>query len=202
MDRAAPPFDAQTALPHFQSLWDHAVTPIGRATGAYWIARSYAALGQDDQAEQWFREAAMRPTAYYGQLAADEVGAMIRPTDPPVDEAAAAAFADDLVARIVSHLDQIGETQLRDQFFGTLLEEADGPADLVLAARLAQAMTMPTGQVAAAEAANAAGFSLGVSGYPTLDEALAVDDPAVALAIVRQESGFDPAAVSPAGRWD
>ncbi len=192
--------DADAALAHFNDVWDNSVTPIGRATGAYWIARSYAVLGDGAAAQDWYAEAATRPTAYYGQLAAEAIGVTIPPADPPVGTADAALFAGGDLPSIVLHLDQIGESGLRDSFFEVLLENTGTGAGFVLAARLAQDLGLRWGMVEAAEKASRAGVELGVSGYPVLGGAVDQSrDPALILSIIRQESDFRPGAVSRAG---
>ena len=192
--------DADAALEHFNDVWDNSVTPIGRATGAYWIARCYAALGEAAAAEEWYAEAASRPTAYYGQLAAAAIGVSTVPSDPEVGAADASAFAEADMPTIVQHLDQIGEAGLRDSFFEVLLSTTDTPAGYVLAARMAESLGLRWGMVEAAEYASRAGVELGVSGYPVLGDAVEQSaDPALTLSIIRQESSFRPGAVSRAG---
>ena len=192
--------DADAALGHFNDVWDNSVTPIGRATGAYWIARCYAELGESGAAQDWYAEAASRPTTYYGQLAAEAIGVTARPSDPPVDAADVSAFSEADLPSIVRHLDQIGESGLRDSFFEVLLSNTDTPAGFALAARMAQSLGLRWGMVEAAEEASRDGVELGVSGYPVLGGAVEQSrDPALTLSIIRQESSFRPGAVSRAG---
>ena len=191
--------DPQSARAHFRDVWDNSVTPIGQATGAYWLARAERALGDSGEARRWWAEAASRPTTYYGQLAARQTGVAQPLQDPPVTVQDEAAFTARLTTRIVAHLHQIGQDALRDRFFGVLLAECETPGEYVLAARLAARLGAHTAQIAAANAAAARGHALAVSGYPILTLDPATPDPALTLAIIRQESGFDPGAVSPAG---
>src|SRR5690606_28800455 len=72
-----------TALGHFTGLYEAVRAPVDRARAAYWAGRSAAALGNPDLAEQWYRTAAAFPIAYYGQLAAEELGEAGRPLPDP-----------------------------------------------------------------------------------------------------------------------
>ena len=189
----------QDARMHFRDIWDNALTPIGRATGAYWLARTEAALGNADEAHRWWTEAAARPTTYYGQLAAQHAGVAPPVQDPPTTPEDEAAFGARMTTRIVAHLHQIGQRALRDRFFEVLLAECETPGEYVLAARLAARLGVHAMQVAAADTAAARGHALAASGYPTIGLDPDIPDRALTLAIIRQESGFDPAAVSPAG---
>lgn len=190
--------DAETALPHFETLWQEAITPIGRSTAAYWLARTQRDLGRDDDADRWFAEAAARPSTYYGQLAAQEGQDAPPLADPEVEPADVEAFLDNPTARIVRQLDQIGAYDLRDRLFPVLLAETRTPGGFVLAARMAETLGMPEAMLDAGEAAAAAGYELGVSAWPLASLPEEVADPALTLSIIHQESRFDPQAVSSA----
>ncbi len=191
--------DADLALPHFETLWESTMTPIGRATAAYWLGRTHRASGDEDAAARWFGEAATRPSTYYGVLASEE-GAELAPlADPEVTDADIAAFVENDIARMVRQLHQIEIFDLRDRLFGVLLSETGTGAGFVLAARMADELGMPGGVLDAAEAASALGYELGVAGWPTVPLPDGVPDQALTLSVMRQESHFDPAAVSRAG---
>jgi soluble lytic murein transglycosylase len=85
-------------------------------------------------------------------------------------------------------------------FLLQLYEVAPDPPDRALAARLAAGFGMVETAVAIARRAGRDGVMLPESGWPTpvAVEGAAVE-PAIALAIMRQESNFDAGAISPAG---
>ena len=66
--------DESAALKHFNKLQAGAVSRTDGARAAYWIGRSYAALGDKANAKAAYRDAAQVPTVFYGQLAREELG--------------------------------------------------------------------------------------------------------------------------------
>ena len=91
-----------TALKHFTKLQAGAVTRTDGARAAYWIGRSYAALGDKANAKAAYRDAAQVPTVFYGQLAREELGLAGQPISITGGQPSAAAQArvdDDEVMR-------------------------------------------------------------------------------------------------------
>jgi len=91
-----------------------------------------------------------------------------------------------------------GEAWRAHAFLLAVAEEAD-PAGRALAAHLALGLGMPDVAVAIARRAGQAGVALPEAGWPTPYDPPGPADPAVVLGVMRQESSFDPAAMSPAG---
>ncbi|MEB3026015.1 hypothetical protein, partial [Parvimonas sp. M13] len=63
----------EDARRHFQSLYDHATTPMSRSRGAYWLGRTYEAHGDKNLAQQIYETAASLDMTYYGQLASARI---------------------------------------------------------------------------------------------------------------------------------
>ena len=61
--------DPLLAKDHFENFYNNVGYPISTSRGAYWLAKTYQKLGENDLAEQWFEKAANFLTTYYGQLA-------------------------------------------------------------------------------------------------------------------------------------
>ncbi|MDX1916517.1 MAG: hypothetical protein SFT68_00835, partial [Rickettsiaceae bacterium] len=59
---------------HFKIVEENARTCISRARGSYWLARSYAKLGDKIGAELLYKKAAKYGYSFYGMLAAHELG--------------------------------------------------------------------------------------------------------------------------------
>ncbi len=73
--------EPRTALGHFAQMYDAVSTPISRARAAYWSGRAADAMGDPRATARWFGLAAEHPTTYYGQLALEEMGAPLRLAD-------------------------------------------------------------------------------------------------------------------------
>ena len=197
-----------TALRHFNRLYEAAEAPVIEARAAYWVGRSHAALGAHELAVQWYRRAAVQPIAYYGQLAAEELGPAHQPPAPPpsADAAQRAAFESKELVRLVRMLiaADVAPAQL-NPFLVRLADLAADPAEVGLVAELAASSGRPhlvtqTGRYAAYY-----GHVNEVAAFPIPDLAGLVRPPAgepeaaLLLGIARQESIFNPWVSSHAG---
>ena len=195
--------DAPTAFGHFTKLYESAKMPLTLSRAAYWAGRSAEALNQPDVALGWYGKAAAYTTTYYGQLA----GAMPNVPPPAKPEPEPKASAQELAAfnhkdlvRATRILSQLGETDRLKTFLGALSEAAHAPADHALVADLAEEIGRPDLGVMAAKRASYAGVSLLRAGYPLVSMPRnAGTEQALLLALTRQESAFDPHAVSSVG---
>ena len=71
--------DPTAAKTHFQRVEAAATGPISTSRGAYWTARAEAALDQADLAAISYARAARYQTAFYGLLAAEQLGQTLDP---------------------------------------------------------------------------------------------------------------------------
>ncbi|RUA19576.1 MAG: lytic transglycosylase domain-containing protein, partial [Alphaproteobacteria bacterium] len=65
--------DPNMALQHFKNFYNNVGYPISLSRGAYWIARTYKIINNNQKSEEWFKEASKYLNTYYGQLAFVEV---------------------------------------------------------------------------------------------------------------------------------
>jgi soluble lytic murein transglycosylase len=199
--------DAASAERHFTLLAEGSRSVITRARALYWQGRALAARGDAAAARQRYAAAAEFPVTFYGQLGALAIGedgaalsARIARTPVPAASASlAAGFAGNEMARLVLALADIGETRRARTFLLRLEETAADPAERVLVAQLASRIGRPDHAVWVARRAGATGLMLLADGWPTPYPAPADGpEPALTYAITRQESNFDPEAVSSA----
>jgi len=194
------------ALRHFMALYDKVNYPVSRSRGAYWLARSYEAMEQQNTATRWYREAAVHVTRFYGQLAAGHLLEAERPKMPEEQAPTAAETktfeAGELpqVVRIMAALDRRQEVRL---FMLAIANKAKRQVDWSLAAGLALDIGRHDLAVSVSKLALREGVILSDSGYPALEPVSAASarfpDPAILHAVVRQESAFDAQAISHAG---
>ena len=187
---AARRFEASAHWPHHGG-W-------ARAAAQYWAARAGLAAGQTQGAAQHYEAAAALPWTFYGQLAEAQLGraSALEFTPPSLDADTLTAFIEAHPgARRAAGLAQLGrlsevESELR-RLHGDLAPEEDR---VFLA--LAIALQAPSAQLRAAEYGGpeqASGFCPANTFAPEDGFAL---DRALLYAIVRQESYFNPKAVS------
>jgi soluble lytic murein transglycosylase len=192
--------DPTTALKHFQHLLAGVTTPISLARAHYWIGRAQEAAGQDATAS--YQAAAAHQTAYYGLLAAERLGLTLDPdllTDANAPDWRGAAFRQSSVLEAVELLRQSGDLTLAKRFLLHLAESQD-ETGLAQMADMVLAWNEPHLAVLIGKAAAERGLILPRAYYPVpefVPDGLKVSR-ALALAISRRESEFDPAARSTA----
>ncbi|MFZ1470101.1 MAG: lytic transglycosylase domain-containing protein [Paracoccaceae bacterium] len=192
--------DADTALRHFGHLKAGVSTPISLARADYWQGRAEEAAGRKAEATAHYKAAAQYQTAYYGQLAAERLGLSLDPflldNTRPADWRGS-GFAQSSVLEAARLLAQAGDRSQSKRFFLHLAESLDA-GELAQLADLALTMDEPHIAVLIGKAAAERGVIIPRAYYPVTDmvpEGLAVSR-ALALAISRRESEFDPAARS------
>ncbi|UUX50425.1 lytic transglycosylase domain-containing protein [Nisaea acidiphila] len=190
------------ALAAFTRLYDGVSTSISLARAAYWAGRAAEELEDTDKARHWYKRAADNPATFYGQLAQARLStdAFRLPREPRPTRDARNQFRDSELVRTASALSRLGEDELARDFVLHLSYLADDGPEAVLVARLARELGYLDLAVRAARNAARKGIVLAETGYPTR---YATEhgplEPALMLAIIRQESGFDAEAKSRAG---
>jgi soluble lytic murein transglycosylase len=152
--------------------------------------------------------AAKWPTTFYGQLAAVALGdtpaelnaRILALRDPAWTPPQAVTFLGRELARAAMVLVAWGEPWRARPFLLRLQDASPDPIMQSMAARLALGFGLPDQAVAIARHAGRDGLILADTGWPTtVTPPAGPVEPAVTLGVIRQESGFDVNAASPAG---
>ncbi|MEX2643837.1 MAG: lytic transglycosylase domain-containing protein [Acetobacterales bacterium] len=197
--------EPDTAFRHFINVYESSFYPVSRARGAYWAGRASEARGSKVAGQSWYRTAANYATTYYGQLAAEHLSGDARPlppdaAEPAIDAAVHAEFrqrelvrlievlvgigARDRLADLLLHLDDIARTTAERHMIGALARES-GRADL----------TLQVGKRALRD-----NLFIPAASFPIVQADMSGDpEPALLMAMIRQESAFHPGAISIAG---
>jgi soluble lytic murein transglycosylase len=198
--------DPERALIYFQRLTKNVTRPISKSRGEYWQGRAYEAQGNPAQAYDHYRQAAIYPETFYGQLAIarTESAPLLHLNETSVTPIPKADVENDPLMpqmRVLADLDQI--TYLR------LFAEREGEvysSPPHLKAFLETLTSWGYRQIALrmAKEAGYGGVWMLDYAYPTITlppyraAGRAPEEPLV-LALIRQETEFDPEAVSAAG---
>jgi soluble lytic murein transglycosylase len=187
----------------FTDLQSSSTAVITQARAYYWLARCES--GAAAQAD--YERAAAYSDTYYGQLASMALGespatlaARIRDAaEPSFTASDALSFALMELPRAAALLVQMNDPDDAQIFLNRLGQIAATDQIRELAAKLALGLGLPQSAVSIARTAGVAGEMLIREGWPTPVSPPGGVEPAVALGIMRQESSFDPTAISNAG---
>ncbi|MDE3174488.1 MAG: lytic transglycosylase domain-containing protein, partial [Pseudomonadota bacterium] len=194
--------DPARAAPHFAAAAQAAETPISIARAHYWRGRAAEAAGAMDEARAFYGKAAAYPIAYYGQLAAQKLGA----TEVTLRRPAVAATGDERAeaTRVIELYLAAG----LDDFVAPVAYAAakawDDEAQLAALAQVLRERASAATNVVFGKLATERGFPLDAVAFPTfgLPEFEPLSGSAAlgqVLAVARQESEFIPRAASGAG---
>jgi soluble lytic murein transglycosylase len=196
------------ALRHFERLFERVSTPLSGSRAAYWAGRAATAARRPEAARTWLERASRWSTTFYGQAAASEIGRRPRLADAPADPdpAARRAFARDELVVLAEAFCAAGLAGEAGPAIRRLAEDAEpDPARLGLVLELAARCGRLDLATALARAPVRDGRADPLLAFPVprvdgfLAPSAAPTEPALLLAVARQESQFDPTAVSPAG---
>lgn len=191
------------ALTHFTTMYGVVGYPVSLARGAYWAGRAADRLGDAALAARWFDEAARYPTTFYGQLARERSGGDLHDlgaAEASASEEERALFDLAGPVRAARLLARLGEDRLLGHFIRQMTQSAPTASARMLVAGLGAEFERPQIGVIAAKLASRSGTLIVERGYPLVRLELASpEQQSLAHAIARQESQFDPAAISHVG---
>jgi soluble lytic murein transglycosylase len=173
--------------------------------GYYWAGRAALAAGRFDDANAYFQSAAAYPDLFYGQLALERLGRSVAP--PPAalrqyvtTQLQRTAFSNRPIVQAIRLLGQQGRSTEQALFVKALAESLDNDSDRNLAIEFGQQIGRQDVAVWTSRMARVKGSMFYVrQAYPTLPSSVSGEIWSLAHGISRQESSFDPYAVSHAG---
>jgi soluble lytic murein transglycosylase len=173
--------------------------------GDYWAGRAALAAGQFQTANSHFQQAAAYPDLFYGQLALERLGRSVQAPPQALPQYVTTspqrtAFNARPLVQAVRFLGQQGRSNEQALFVRALAESLNSESERFLAVELGQQINRPDLPVWTARMARINGSMFYVrQAYPTLGGSVPNELWSLAHGIARQESSYDPYAVSPAG---
>ena len=199
--------DPLLAKDHFENFYNNVGYPISTSRGAYWLAKTYQKLGENDLAEQWFEKAANFLTTYYGQLAFMELNPN-KPFELTKDLEVSKEYRDYFfkkeLVKTTYLLDELNEDKYAKYILRHLaLDNIDSGSE-VLAAELATNIdrfdfAIQIAKIASYEKRFHNKYNYPIISTPNYINGRKIPDTAFILSIIRQESEFDLSANSHAG---
>jgi soluble lytic murein transglycosylase len=197
--------DPATAMPHFKAIQSISTMPLSQSRAEYWLGRAAAAAGNTAEATIQFRRAAAYPTAFYGQLALARLGVthLTLSAPPPPDAALRQRFEAREFVQVIERLSEANHDDRVDIFYRALADLISDPSEIALLAGMAEAngehqIALQVGKIAASRGLPVETLAFPTTAIPPSLKTTSIESPVV-YAIARQESAFNPAAVSSAG---
>jgi soluble lytic murein transglycosylase len=196
--------DPAKAERHFALLAEAAETPIQKSRALYWQGRAAETLRSSDdmQARGFYANAAAHSTTFYGQLARAKIGG----DDYPLRTAPTPAAGEgrDESVRAVELLFAAGEKEIGMQLAVDAVKHLGGAEQIAALGRVAAQrrdakVALTLGKLAAHRGVALDDIAFPAYGVPQFATLKGSATRSVVYAIARQESAFDPKAVSTAG---
>ncbi|NEI69903.1 transglycosylase SLT domain-containing protein [Rhizobium lusitanum] len=194
--------DGANAATHFRRILQVSNGPISQSRGWYWLGRA-AEAGGPGKAADFYAKAASYPSTFYGQLAAEKLGrTTLNVTYPSPSADDRQRFQGREAVQAISRLEAAGHGWRADALYRALAKQLESPGEVaMLAARAERSgnhqLSLQIGKIAYGRGVDVAALAFPIGVIP--DNAnISGSGKALAYAIARQESAFNPAAVSSA----
>lgn len=194
--------DPERAARHFAVIDRVGTSPITRARALYWQGRAAEARGDRSAAQSFYAAGAQHVTTFYGQLAAEKVGHRLTlGEDPIITPGDRARFEGSDVVQGARLLHDEGHRDVFRSFVLALDDILPTDKDQAMLIDLVRGYGDQDTSMKIARGAAQRGFILPNRAYPyrTPPQVYGAPEPALVLAITRQESGFDPLVRSSVG---
>jgi len=199
--------DPILAIDHFNNFYQNVGYPISLSRGAYWLARSYEKIGDQNQSQQWYEEANKYLTTYYGQLA----HLKIKPNEnfeleeqKKVEDGYRNSFYKKDLVKLIYLLDELNKTKYTKNILKHIANDNIDNGSEILAAELASKISrfdfaIQISKLASYEKRFHNNFNYPVISTPGYVNGRKIPETAFILSLIRQESEFDMSANSHAG---
>ncbi|NTG49160.1 lytic transglycosylase domain-containing protein [Agrobacterium rhizogenes] len=190
------------ASAHFRKILQVSNGPISQSRAWYWLGRA-AEAGGPGKASEFYTKAASYPSTFYGQLAAEKLGRRtlnVAYPSPTSDDRR--IFQSREAVQAITRLEAAGHGWRAEALYRALAKQLDSPGEIaMLAARAERSgnhqLSLQVGKIAYGRGVDVAALAFPIGVIP--DNAnISGSGKALAYAIARQESAFNPAAVSSA----
>lgn len=191
---------------HFQEIEKIGKTPITRSRAFYWLGRTAEAQGDKSAAKAHYQSSAEYKTAFYGQLAREKLGkSRLGLTGvPKPTQGDRTAFSRNELVLAIKRLENAKFGELTPQFYRTLGKTMTNPGELALVTQMAQStgrhqLALMVGKTAVSRGVDADLLAFPTAAIPRKAKVHKNVGKPVVYAIARQESAFNPGAISSAG---
>ncbi|WP_176084005.1 lytic transglycosylase domain-containing protein [Martelella sp. HB161492] len=194
--------NGKLAMPYFQQIAAESDSPISQARAYYWMGRA-AEAGGPGSAKSYYQKSASYATTFYGQLSLQKLGQkqleVVYPSPTQTDRA---NFEKIPAVQAIKRLESIGYSAKADGLYLSLAYQLKTPGEVAILSYRAETdrsyqLSLQIGKIAYARGLDVAALAFPTGVIPDTAN-ISGSGKALAYAIARQESAFNPQAVSAA----
>ncbi|TCV72852.1 soluble lytic murein transglycosylase [Neorhizobium sp. R1-B] len=194
--------DPKAAETHFRKILNASNRPLSASRAWYWLGRA-AEQGGAGSAQEFLTKAAHYSGTFYGQLAAARLDVKTLNVAYPQPTAAnRESFENREAVKAIARLEAAGHEKRAVALYRALAEELTSPGELAMLSARAEAKDNHALSLQIGKTAFGRGIDVAALAYPigVIPQGANIEGSGKALAysIARQESAFNPAAISPA----
>lgn len=196
------------AYAHFENLQKNVLQPVTISRAVYWLGMAAQAAGDKNKAIEWYKTAAKYPTFFYGQLAIhkhrmiDSLGAqndIILPKDPEITFADMHKIANSKAAQVAYLLAITGDKQNSSKIFEWLVNNSPTEGQIAVVMKIVNEMNDRELDAKISRLAAKKNVFFIKDKFQIVKEVEKDEYAPLVHAIIKQESGFAPSAVSKVG---
>lgn len=200
--------EPEEAYKHFEKLYNNVVQPVTIARASYWLGMASLAMGDKNKAIEWYKVAAQYPTFFYGQLAINKHrtldsinarGDIILPEDPEITPQDMKAISNSKAARIAYLLEITGDSTNAEKIFKYIVINAETKGQVAVIMKVINETGNRYLDATISRSAAKKNVFFIKDKFQIVEEVYNDEHAPLVHAIIKQESGFAPLAVSRVG---
>ncbi len=200
--------EPKEAYKHFENLYKNVRQPVTLSRGAYWLGMSSLAMGDKAKAIEWYKVAARYPTFFYGQLAInkhrtlDSINArddIILPKDPEIASQDIKDISESRAARVAYLLAITGDKKNATKIFEYIVNNAVSEGQIAVIMKVVNEIGDRQMDANISRTAAKKNVFFIKDKFQIVQEVVNDKYSPLVHAIIKQESGFAPTALSKVG---
>lgn len=200
--------EPKEAYKHFENLYRNVRQPVTLSRGAYWLGMASIAMGDKKKAIEWYKVAARYPTFFYGQLAInkhrtlDSINArddIILPKDPEIASQDIKDISESRSARIAYLLAITGDKKNATKIFEYIVNNAVSEGQIAVIMKVINEIGDRQMDATISRTAAKKNVFFIKDKFQIVQEVANDKYAPLVHAIIKQESGFAPTALSKVG---
>ena len=193
---------------HFENLYKNVTQPVTISRATYWLGMAADAMGNKQKAIEWYKMSAKYPIFFYGQLGIhkhrllDDLGAqddIILPKDPEITARDLKKISENKAAQVAYLLAVTGDKTAAGKIFEWVVSNATSDGQIAVVMKLINEIGDRQLDAKISRVAAKKNVFFIKDKFQIVKEVVNDEYAPLVHAIVKQESGFAPTAVSQVG---